>query len=111
MIVFTADVGCLTWGDDAPWIKLVGRFPGNVPAEVRTARGCSKPAPVIYGNYAKNEELIANHGYNRTTYSGYEHNEAAWETTADLIVIAEARSGSEDVAPDTNPFSETTLPT
>jgi len=105
MIQFTADDGCLTWGDDAPYVKLVGTFPGNVPANVRTARGCSKPAPIIYGNYAKNEELIANYGYNRTSYSGYEHNEAGWETTADLIIIAESRSGSEDVPPDTNPYS------
>lgn len=67
MIEFTADDGCLTWGDDAPYVKLVGTFPGNVPASVRTARGCSKPAPIIYGNYAKNEELIANYGYNRTS--------------------------------------------
>jgi prepilin-type processing-associated H-X9-DG protein len=86
-------------------VKLVGTFPGNVPASVRTARGCSKPAPIIYGNYAKNEELIANYGYYRTSYSGYEHNEAQWETTADIIIIAESRSGSEDVPPDTNPFS------
>jgi prepilin-type N-terminal cleavage/methylation domain-containing protein/prepilin-type processing-associated H-X9-DG protein len=105
MIEFTADDGCLTWGDDAPYVKLVGTFPGNVPANVRTARGCSKPAPIIYGNYAKNEELIANYGYYRTSYSGYEHNEAQWETTADIIIIAESRSGSEDVPPDTNPFS------
>lgn len=74
----------------------MGTFPTNAPANV-TARNCNKPAPRIYGHYAKNEERIANYGYYRTTYSGQEHNEAHWDTTADIIIVAESRAATEGV--------------
>ncbi|MDW8106034.1 MAG: prepilin-type N-terminal cleavage/methylation domain-containing protein [Armatimonadota bacterium] len=95
LVEYTAADGCRA-NDDAPGSLLIGTFPTNAPDEIR-ARGCSKVAPRIYGHYAKNEEFLANYGYHRTTYSGREHNEAAWETTADVIIIAESRSRGEPV--------------
>ncbi|CUU36930.1 MAG: prepilin-type N-terminal cleavage/methylation domain-containing protein [Armatimonadetes bacterium] len=95
LVEYTAADGCRA-NDDAPGSLLVGTFPTNAPANV-TARNCNKPAPRIYGHYAKNEELIANYGYYRTTYSGQEHNEAHWDTTADIIIVAEARAATEGV--------------
>ncbi|MFQ3610256.1 MAG: prepilin-type N-terminal cleavage/methylation domain-containing protein [Fimbriimonadales bacterium] len=95
LVEYTAADGCRA-NDDSPGSILVGTFPTNAPSTI-TARGCSKVAPRIYGHYAKNEEFIANYGYYRTTYSGLEHNEAAWDTTSDVILIAEARSSSEGV--------------
>ncbi|MCS7300447.1 MAG: DUF1559 domain-containing protein [Fimbriimonadales bacterium] len=95
LVEYTAADGCRA-NDDAPGTLLIGTFPTNAPANI-TARGCSKVAPRIYGHYAKNEEFIANYGYYRTTYSGYEHNEAAWDTTADVILVAESRARGEPV--------------
>ena len=95
LVEYTAADGCRA-NDDSPGSLLVGTFPTNAPAAI-TARGCSKVAPRIYGHYAKNEEFIANYGYNRTTYSGLEHNEAGWETTADVILVTESRAQSEGV--------------
>ncbi len=66
--------------------------------------------PRIYGHYAKNEEFIANFGYSKATYSGLEHSIVGWETTADVVLIAESRAGSEDSPGDTNAWGNNNAP-
>jgi prepilin-type N-terminal cleavage/methylation domain-containing protein/prepilin-type processing-associated H-X9-DG protein len=64
--------------------------------------------PRIYGNYAKNEEFMANFGFTRTSYSGVEHNISNWKSTSDVIIIAESKAGAED--PDKGNWGENNAP-
>lgn len=49
--------------------------------------------PVIYGNYARNDELIWNEGFNGTGGAGY--NLSHWKSTADVILLAECKDQKE----------------
>jgi prepilin-type N-terminal cleavage/methylation domain-containing protein/prepilin-type processing-associated H-X9-DG protein len=69
----------------------------NFPVGTTTTGG---NRPSIYGHYTRNDELIHNVGWIGGSTSAM----SAWQTTADVILFGESRSGMED--DDTNDYDD-----
>ena len=93
MVTYTAADNCHMW-DDYPGSLLVGTYPSNALTG-DNAQGCGKLFAGLYGNYAKNEELLGNYG-DSGTYSGTGgFNESAISAPSDVIYIFMARAKGE----------------
>ena len=77
-----------------------GAHHSNVP-ETHATYG---KIPAIFGHYVRNDELLWNEGWSGSGSPSM----ASWETTADVILYAESRSGTEDN--DANDFDEDNAP-
>jgi prepilin-type N-terminal cleavage/methylation domain-containing protein/prepilin-type processing-associated H-X9-DG protein len=66
-----------------------GSWLANYPVGVTPGSGIR---PTIYGHYVRNDELLHNVGWIGSSTSSM----AMWQTTADVILYGETRSGSED---------------
>lgn len=86
-----------------PWRKTYtsGTFDDGAPinGEYWTNQ-LSYSQPVIFGHYAKNEEFMANYGYNKTGYTGAEHRISNWKSTANVIMFAESKGPKESASLD-----------
>jgi len=93
MVTYTAADNCHMWDDNGGQL-LVGTYPSNaLPGD--NAQGCSKPFAGLYGNFAKNEELLGNYG-DSGVYSGQGgFNESAISAPSDVIYIFMARAKGE----------------
>lgn len=63
--------------------------------------------PRIYGHYTRNDELLHNYGFTGAT-SPTNSNMASWERPADVIIVGETCSGTED--DDTNDADDDNAP-
>jgi prepilin-type processing-associated H-X9-DG protein len=68
----------------------------------------SPTAPVIYGHYTRNDELIWNFGYRWSEFKGNTSAQQGWRSSADIILLAEAKDPKED--DDTNDFDDDNAP-
>lgn len=67
----------------------------------------TRARPYIWGHYTRNDELLHNYGFTGAS-SPTNSSMASWERPADVILIGETRSGTED--DDTNDMDEDNAP-
>jgi prepilin-type N-terminal cleavage/methylation domain-containing protein/prepilin-type processing-associated H-X9-DG protein len=83
-------------------------YPVNGPAPASAGSECHE-RPCLFGNYARNDELLHNYGW--TGVGGLDNANmrmASWERPADVVFMGETKSGAED--DDTNDYDEDNAP-
>ena len=77
---------------------LPGPFTCTDPTATKITIPCWSNArqtvdPIIYGNYARNDELTWNYGFSGTGGAGF--NLSRWKSTSDVILLAECKDQKE----------------
>jgi prepilin-type N-terminal cleavage/methylation domain-containing protein len=116
-ITYTAADNCmlydsLTGGNFGT--PIIGTFLTNdpwYPGDLAVGAGCTKTDPGIYGNFAKNEELLGNYGYSSTYNGSGGLNEGGMDSPSEVIYIAMGRAqnerpGQNQLSTDAYPYIE-----
>ncbi|RYG39539.1 prepilin-type N-terminal cleavage/methylation domain-containing protein [bacterium] len=96
MVTYTAADNCHMFDvvDSGAGSLLVGSFPSNAdPGD--NAAGCGKVFAGIYGNFAKNEEVLGNYGSSSVYNGSGGLNEGTIEAPSETIYIALTRGKGE----------------